>query len=36
VAVGVGGSLIKPELLKARDWPTLTALAAALVASWRS
>ena len=36
VAVGVGGSLIKPELLKARDWSALTALAAALVASWRS
>jgi 2-dehydro-3-deoxyphosphogluconate aldolase/(4S)-4-hydroxy-2-oxoglutarate aldolase len=36
VAVGVGGSLVKPDLLKARDWPALTALAAALVASWRS
>lgn len=36
VAVGVGGSLVKPELLKARDWPALTALAAELVASWHS
>ena len=36
VAVGVGGSLVKPELMQSRDWPALTALAAALVASWRS
>jgi 2-dehydro-3-deoxyphosphogluconate aldolase/(4S)-4-hydroxy-2-oxoglutarate aldolase len=36
VAVGVGGSLVKPELLKSRDWPALTVLAAALMASWRA
>ena len=35
VAVGVGGSLVRPELVRARDWDALTALAAAIVASWR-
>ncbi len=35
VAVGVGGSLVKAEWLRARNWAALTELAAAMVASWR-
>ncbi len=30
-ALGVGGSLLTPEILKAEDWPALTRLAAAFV-----
>lgn len=36
VAVGVGGNLLKRELIQAQDWPALTRLAAEFVAAWRA
>ena len=34
VAIGVGGSLIRPEWVRDDDWPALTRAAAALVQTW--
>ncbi|HTH48283.1 MAG TPA: bifunctional 4-hydroxy-2-oxoglutarate aldolase/2-dehydro-3-deoxy-phosphogluconate aldolase [Candidatus Limnocylindria bacterium] len=35
VAVGLGGHLLKRELIQAQDWPALTRLAAEFVAAWQ-
>ena len=35
-AVGIGGNLLKRELILAQDWPALTRLATDFVAAWRA